>query len=205
LRAALCDEAIRLGQILAALTPNEGEVLGLLALMLLHDSRRLARMDGAGNLITLDNQARDQWDQARIAGGRHMLRQALALNSPGPYQIQAAISALHAAGASHETTDWHEITRLYGQLYALQPSPVIALNGAVALSFADSPTAGLAALAGLNDDGALARYQPYHAARADLLRRAGQFDDAATAYGQALKYTTNEAERRFLQGRLDSL
>jgi len=136
---------------------------------------------------------------------RLVLQRAQALNSPGSYQIQAAISAVHAAGASHETTDWQEITRLYGLLFDMQPSPVIALNGAVALSFGQGAQAGLAALRGLNDDGALDRYQPYHAARADLLRRAGQTGEAVTAYGRALMFTTNEAERRYLQGRLDGL
>jgi RNA polymerase sigma-70 factor (ECF subfamily) len=137
--------------------------------------------------------------------GHDLLDRAIALGHPGPYQIQAAISALHAQGDSHESTDWGEITLLYGRLHDMQPSAVIALNGAVALSFAQGPEAGLDALTGLNEDGTLDRYQPFHAAHADLLRRAGRGTEAADAYGQALMYTENEAEQRFLRARLRAL
>ncbi len=205
LRAALCEEAIRLGQILLDLVEEEAEVLGLLALMLLHDSRRLARTDGAGDLVILARQDRSLWNRDRIGRGKGLLRRAMALGPAGPYQIQAAISAVHARAADHDATDWREITVLYDRLHKMHPSPVIALNGAVALSFADGAEAGLAAMRGLNGDGALDGYQPYHAAHADLLRRAGRLDDAATAYRQALKITDNAAEQRFLQARLENL
>lgn len=206
LRAALCEEAIRLGRIIVELMPGEAEVMGLLALMLLHDSHHAARTDPNGELVTLEDQDRRKWNQAAIDTGSALLHRGGALGPAGPYQIQAAISAIHARAADHEATDWAAIVDLYDRLHALNPSPVIALNRAVALSFADGPdagpNAGLAALDSLNDDVALGRYQPYHAARADLLRRAGQNTEAAGAYGQALMYTTNAAEQRFLQGRL---
>ena len=201
----LCDEAIRLGEILVGLIPREAEVLGLLALMLLHDSRRDARSNSDGDLITLEHQDRGLWQRAKITAGHDLLDRAIALGHSGPYQIQAAISALHAQGDSHESTDWGEITLLYGRLHDMQPSAVIALNGAVALSFAQGPEAGLDALTGLNEDGTLDRYQPFHAAHADLLRRAGRGTEAADAYGQALMYTENEAEQRFLRARLRAL
>jgi RNA polymerase sigma-70 factor (ECF subfamily) len=146
LRAALCEEAIRLGRILLDLAPEEAEALGLLALMLLHDSRRPARTDRAGDLVTLERQDRGLWNKDRIERGRGLLRQATERGPAGPYQIQAAISAVHAAAADHDGTDWREITLLYGRLNELHPSPVIALNGAVALSFAEGAEAGLAAM-----------------------------------------------------------
>ncbi len=204
-RASLCDEAIRLGRILVDLVPREPEAAGLLALMLLHDSRRRARADESGNLVTLEQQDRGLWNREQIEAGATLLRRAGNLGAAGPYQIQAAISAAHAAAESHDTTDWREITSLYRQLYALLPSPVVALNGAVAVSFADGVDAGLAALTDLERQGALERYQPFHAARADLLRRAGRGQDAAGAYRQALMLTTNVAERRFLEARLQEL
>ncbi len=205
LRDGLCDEAIRLGQLLRDLVSGEAEVLGLLALMLLHDARRAARSDRGGNLITLERQDRRLWDRKKIKAGLDLLRRAQALGPLGPYGIQAAISAQHDLAPSHEDTDWARITSLYGQLYELHPSPVIALNRAIALSFATDAAAGLVALHGLNADGALDRYQPYHAARADLLRRTGQADQAAAAYREALAHTTNDAERRYLQGRLEEV
>ena len=204
-RAGLCEEAIRLGQILVALVPHEPEAAGLLSLMLLHDSRRQARADKDGNLITLEQQDRNSWNREQINEGELYLRRAMALKSRGPYQIQAAISAEHARADHYGSTDWHTVTALYGHLYALQPSPVVALNQAVAKSFADGVEAGLAALSDIEGDGDLVRYQPYHAARADLLRRAGRTQDAADAYRQALIYTNNAAERRFLEGRLQMM
>ncbi|MBT3536346.1 MAG: RNA polymerase sigma factor [Rhodospirillaceae bacterium] len=205
LRASLCDEAIRLGGILADLVPHDGEVLGLVALMLLHDSRREARMDEAGRLVTLENQDRGRWNSDRIEAGVRALTQAALLGPPGPYQIQAAISAVHARAQNYDATDWAEIVALYDQLLALNPTPVVALNRAVAVSFADGAGAGLAALRGLNEDGAMDQYQPFHAAHADLLRRTGHGAAAADAYRQALAHTNNDAEQEFLRARLEAL
>jgi RNA polymerase sigma-70 factor (ECF subfamily) len=201
-RADLCSEAIRLGRILVDLAPSEPEALGLLALMLLHDSRRGARTDLEGNLVTLEEQDRGRWNREAIREGDEFLRRALATRAPGPYQIQAAISAVHASADSYENTDWREIVGLYRALYDLQPSWVVRLNEAVAASYADGPQAGLDMLEGLDDGEAVERYQPYHAARADLLRRAGRLDEANAAYRRAIDLTRNEAERRFLESRL---
>ncbi len=204
-RADLCDEAIRLGRILVGLAPAEPEAAGLLALMLLHDSRRVARTDAAGNMIPLQNQDRARWDRRQIDEGERLLKTALAQHRPGPYQVQAAISAVHAGAPSHEQTDWHEITALYRKLHELQPSWVVRLNGIVALSFAEGAQTALAALVELEESGRLDEYQPFHAARADLLRRAGRVEEASAAYRRALELTGNEAERHFLQGRLAAL
>ena len=201
-RADLCREAIRLGRIVVELAPGEPEAAGLLALMALHDSRRPARTDGDGNLVTLEHQDRARWDRSGIGAGISLLLGALALGRVGRYQIQAAISAVHAQAEHYAATDWTEITLLYDRLLELQPSPVVELNRAVALSFAEGVEAGLAALDCLRRDGELARYQPFHAADADLLRRAGRLDDAAAAYRRALALTGNTAERRFLEDRL---
>lgn len=205
IRNDLCREAIRLGRILAKLVPAEPEAAGLLALMLLHDARRAARSDAQANLITLERQNRERWDRDLIAAGVHLLDGALTLGSPGPYQIQAAISALHAQAPSYAATDWPQIALLYGKLYALQPSPVVRLNAAVALSFAEGAEAALPTMAELDRQGTLARYQPFHAAHADILRRAGRKTATAEAYRQALALTRNAAERRFLEGRLGDL
>ncbi len=204
-RAGLCDEAIRLGRILVDLVPREPEAAGLLALMLLHDSRRRARTDDSGDLVTLERQDRSLWNREQIDEGARLLRRAIEKGRVGPYQIQAAISAVHARAQRYGATDWHEITSLYGKLYELLPSPVIALNKAVALSFAEGVEAGLAALTDLDEQAVLARYQPFHAARADLLRRAGRSGDAANAYRQALMLTRNAAEQRFLETRLQEM
>ncbi|HXV75591.1 MAG TPA: RNA polymerase sigma factor [Candidatus Polarisedimenticolaceae bacterium] len=204
-RTDLSDEAIRLGRIVVRLAPSEPEAVGLLALMLLHDSRREARTDAAGRLVPLSEQDRGSWNRGRIAEGERLLRRALAAGRAGPYRVQAAISACHATATSHETTDWHEITGLYAKLYELQPSWVVKLNQIVALSFAVGPEAGLRALAPLESVKILHGYQPFHAARADLLRRAGRSGEAATAYRRALELTTNAAERGFLERRLDGL
>jgi len=201
-RADLCDEAIRLASILVGLAPHEPEVAGLSALMLLHDSRRAARTDRAGNLITLERQDRGKWNRERIAEGERLLQQALAQRRPGPYQVQAAISAVHANAATHAATDWRAIVRLYRKLHELQPSWVVKLNEAVALSFAESVEVGLDALGELERREVLEHYQPFHAARADLLRRAGRRAEAAEAYRRALELTNNVAERRFLEERL---
>ena len=204
-RAGLCEEAIRLGQILVDLIPGEAEAIGLLALMLLHHSRHRARSDKFGDLVTLERQNRKLWLQEQIKAGTHLLRRTTGLGPVGPYQLQAAISAVHARAESYDATDWREILSLYRELYELLPSPAIALNTAVALSFADGVDAGLAAMTDLDGQGVLARYQPFHAARADLLRRAGQAHAAAASYRQALMLTNNKAEQRYLKSRLQEL
>jgi RNA polymerase sigma-70 factor (ECF subfamily) len=204
-RGDLCDEAVRLGSILVDLAPEESEVAGLVALMLLHDSRRDARTDDEGNLVTLENQDRGLWDRQRIDDGERILRRALAMGRPGPYQVQAAISAVHAGADSHTGTDWQQIVGLYRKLYELQPSWVVKLNEVVALSFAEGAEAGLEALGELEQQEMLDRYQPFHAARADLLRRAGRKEEAAAEYRRALELTNNAAEQRFLESRLTEL
>jgi len=201
-RGDLCEEAIRLGRILVDLAPDEPEAAGLLALMLLHDSRRAARTGPDGELITLEHQDRSLWDQEKIAAGENLLQGALRARRPGPYQVQAAISAVHASAESHTTTDWEQIRLLYRKLGELQPSRVVQLNEAVALSFSAGPDAALDALERLGDPGVLERYQPFWAARADILRRAGSLQEAAEAYRRALDLTDNAAERSFLERRL---
>ena len=200
-RPDLMAEAIRLGGILAALMPDEPEVLGLEALMLLQASRSRARVAPDGSLVLLEDQDRSLWDEDLIARGTALLDRALALGLPGPYQVQAAIAALHAAAARPEDTDWSQIAALYGELARLQPSPVVELNRAVAVAMADGPAAGLTLL----EDLPLERYQWFHSARADLLRRQGKRDEAATAYHRALDLAANETERAFLERRLAEL
>ena len=195
-RDELLDEAIRLGRILGALLPNEPEALGLLALMLLHDSRRHARIDAAGDLVLLDDQDRRLWDPARISEGKRVLDAAVRLGRPGSYLLQAAIAACH----TEAETDWTAIAVLYERLHDLEPTPVVALNGAVAVAMADGPGRGLALVEQL--DGELDGYHLYHAARADLLRRLGREGEAASAYRRALELAPSEAERRFLRRRV---
>ncbi len=201
-RADLCHEAIRLGNILISLVPQEPEVAGLLSLMLLHDSRRPARTNRDVKMVTLEHQNRDLWKHEQIDKGVNILQRALLMRRHGPFQLQAAISASHAQAKHYEETDWHEITLLYEKLYEMQPSPVIKLNAAVALSFAHGAQAGLTAMAELDAHSELEQYQPYHAARADLFRRAGRKEDSVAAYRRALEMTENAAERHFLQERL---
>jgi RNA polymerase sigma-70 factor (ECF subfamily) len=201
-RGELSDEAIRLARILAELAPEEPEALGLVALMLFHDSRREARTDAAGDLVTLEFQDRTRWDREKIETADRYLRRALAVRRPGPYQLQAAISGVHSAAPSYDETDWSEIVGLYRKLYSLRPSGVVLLNEAVALSFAAGAEAGLARLEAIEGAEAMERYQPFHAARADLLRRAGRAQEAAVAYRRAIDLTGNEPERRFLETRL---
>jgi RNA polymerase sigma-70 factor (ECF subfamily) len=193
-RRELCDEAIRLAKLLAVLMPDEAEALGLLALMLLQDSRREARTGPDGELVLLENQDRTLWNRERIDEGLRMLERALALRSPGPYQLQAAIAALH----TEPQTDWMQIAALYGQLAQQTQSPVVELNRAVAVAMTDGPERGLALMRDLPLD----EYHLYHAARADLLRRLERIDEAAAAYRRALELAQTEPERRFLARRL---
>lgn len=204
-RDDLCTEAVRLAEILSSLLPGDAEIRGLLALMLLHGSRRNARSGPDGELMTLETQDRDLWDQNAIRRGRAILISALTDGGAGRYRIQAAISAIHSEAENFEQTDWRQICLLYERLYELQPSPVVQLNAAVALSFAESPEAGLRAIEDITSSQALQDYQPYHAARADMLYRAGRRKEAIQAYEIALGTARNEAENRFLQTRLDSL
>ena len=201
-RRELCTEAIRLARVLAALMPDEPEALGLLALMLLHDARRDARVGADGDLVLLDDQDRSRWDRKRIEEGVALLERALRMSAPGPYQLQAAIAALHDRAATPDETDWPQIAALYGELEWRSPSPVVALNHAVAIAMIHGPAAGLARVDDLAASGALDDYPYLHAARADLLRRLGRFDDARAAYERALRLTANAAERRFLRRRL---
>jgi RNA polymerase sigma-70 factor (ECF subfamily) len=202
-RADLCDEALRLTRLLAALMPDDAETAGLLALMLLHDSRRRARTDEHGRFVALPDQDRATWDAARIDEGVAALDRALRLRRPGPYQLQAAIAALHATAPTAADTDWPQIAALYGRLGCLTPSPVIEVNRAVAVGMADGPRAGLAVLAGAHAgaDRRLQAYQPFHAARAELLRQAGDRDGAAAAYERAIALSANDVERTELERR----
>jgi RNA polymerase sigma-70 factor (ECF subfamily) len=197
-RDELCDEAIRLGDLLTRLMPDDPEVWGLSALMLLHDARRAARVDAAGRFVALGEQDRSLWDQERIAAGLARLERAIRMRRPGEYQLQAAIASLQFT----ERTDWAQIATLYGALTRLNPSPVVELNRAVAVAMADGPAAGLELLAPLLQEPALERYQPLHAAHADLLRRAGDEAGAARAYERAIALTTNAVERAELERRL---
>jgi RNA polymerase sigma-70 factor, ECF subfamily len=196
-RVDLSNEAVRLGRVLTELMPDEPEASGLLALMLLTEARRPARTDADGSMIRLADQDRTRWDDGLIAEGQALVRACLRRNQPGPFQIQAAIAAVHADAATAEQTDWSQIVALYDQLHALRPNAVVGLNRAVAVAELRGPGEGLAALAAL-EGLALDSYPPYHAARADLLARAGQGDAAIAAYDRALELTTNPAERRFL-------
>ena len=196
-RDDLCAEAIRLARLLAELMPDEPEVLGLLALLLLTQSRRAARIGQDGSLVLLPDQDRSLWDRELIAEGQRLVRACLRRNMPGPYQIQAAINAVHSDAIDAAQTDWSQILRLYDQLLGCAPTQVVALNRAVALAEVDSPSAGLAAV----DELDLVGYHPYHAARADLLVRLGQAAAAVPEYEAALAATANSAERRFLEQR----
>jgi RNA polymerase sigma-70 factor (ECF subfamily) len=195
-RGELCAEAIRLARLLVALMPDEPEAIGLLALMHLHDSRRAARVDADGHLVLLADQDRTLWDADAIAAGEQLVARGRRLGRVGAYLVQAAIAAEHARGS-----DWARIASLYDELMAVAPSPIVALNRAVAIAERDGPEAGLAATNGL----ALAEYHLFHATRADLLRRLRRHDEAADAYRAALALTDSEVEREFLTSRLRSL
>jgi RNA polymerase sigma-70 factor (ECF subfamily) len=202
-RADLCMEAIRLGRTLVELMPFEPEALGLLALMLLQDSRRAARLDASGELVLLPDQDRTRWDFAQIAEGSRLLERALRRRPPpGPYLLQAAIAGVHAHATSAERTDWHQIAALYGRLIEVTPSPVVDLNRAVAVAMAGSVAAGLAIMEQIEATGELAGYHLLPAAQADLLRRLERWKDAAGAYRRALALSINSVERRFLEQRL---
>jgi RNA polymerase sigma-70 factor, ECF subfamily len=205
IRRELCAEAIRLGRVLCAIDPQDPEGLGLLALMLLHDSRRQARVDAAGALVTLEEQNRSLWDRAQIDEGLGLVEAALRMRRIGPYQLQAAIAALHAEAASPHDTDWPQIAALYGELARLHPSPVVQLNGAVAIGMSEGPRRGLALIEELGASGELDRYHLFHAARADMLRRLGSFEAAADAYRRALALMANGVERAYLERRLAAL
>jgi RNA polymerase sigma-70 factor, ECF subfamily len=201
-RRELSAEAIRLARVVVSLLPDEPEATGLLALMLLHDARREARVDANGDLILLEDQDRSRWDAERIAEGRALVQAALAARRPGPYQIQAAIAALHDEASSWSATDWAQIVELYRALLVIDPSPVVELNLGVAVAMADGPAVGLAMIDGAAMDGALDEYPYFHSARADLLRRLERWSEAADAYRRAADLTTNRAERAFLDRRL---
>ena len=200
-RRELSIEAIRLTRIVMSLLPDEPEVVGLLALMLLHDARREARVGPDGELILLDDQDRSRWDADRIAEGRALVERALAAGRPGPYQLQAAIAALHDEPATAAETDWAQIAALYAALARMDPSPVVQLNFAVAVAMADRPEVGLAMMDGIAADGTLESYPYLHAARADMLRRLERWTEAQAAYDRALELTSNGAERSFLESR----
>ena len=202
IRRELCAEAIRLTRIVVALLPDAPEATGLLALMLLHDARRDARVGDAGEVVLLEAQDRTRWDHARIVEGQALVEQALTVGEPGPYQVQAAIAALHDEATEPSATDWVQIAALYQALLRMSPSPVVELNLAAAVAMADGPAVGLAMMDALVADGSLETYPYLHAARADLLRRLGRWSEAGAAYRQALDLTTNTPEREFLERRL---
>jgi RNA polymerase sigma-70 factor, ECF subfamily len=202
IRASLCGEAIRLGRALHQLMPDEPEAAGALALMLLHHSRRHARVSADGELITLEDQDRDRWDTTEIQEGLALLEAALRQRQAGPYQLQAAIAACHARAATVADTDWSQIAGLYALLEAQMPSPVVRLNRAVAVAMAGDIDTGLAIVGELSGDPRLAQYYLLEATRADLLRRRGDQAAAAAAYQRALPLAPSEAERRYLQRRL---
>jgi RNA polymerase sigma-70 factor (ECF subfamily) len=198
----LCLDAIGLARVLSTLMPDEPEAHGLLALMLLHHARRPSRTDAAGELVTLEEQDRTRWDHAQIAEGTAVLERALRRRRAGPYQIQAAIAACHAAAASVTETDWPQIAGLYAQLERVAPSAIVELNHAVAISMTDGPDAGLRLVDALVNGGQLDEYYLLHATRADLLRRTGRAAEARESYQAALDRAPTEAERRFLERRL---
>ncbi|HEY1456263.1 MAG TPA: RNA polymerase sigma factor [Candidatus Dormibacteraeota bacterium] len=194
-RDDLCSDALRLGRLLRELMPNEPEVMGLLALILLIESRRATRTTNDGDLVLLADQERDRWDRALIAEGQAIVRDCLRRNQPGPYQIQAAINAVHSDAQVAADTDWWQILRLYNQLMSIAPTPIVALNRAVAVAEVEGPDAALIVVDGLD----LSGYRMFHAIRADLLRRLGRYEDAALAYEAAIARTENATERSFLQ------
>jgi RNA polymerase sigma-70 factor (ECF subfamily) len=204
-RRELSTEAIRLARVVAMLLPDEPEAIGLLALMLLHDARREARVGDSGELILLEDQDRSRWDAARIVEGRTLIDRALGMGRPGPYQVQAAIASLHDEAATPLDTDWAQIASLYGSLLRMSPSPIVELNLAAAVAMRDGPATGLAMIDAITPPDVLDEYPYFHAARGDLLRRLERWSEAAIAYRRALELTTNGAERAFLTGRRDAM
>jgi RNA polymerase sigma-70 factor (ECF subfamily) len=204
-RGELCDQAIRLARILSGLLPGEPEVTGLLALLLLTDARRAARVDAQGDLVLLGDQDRDRWDRELIAEGEALVERALRLGRPGPYQMYAAIAACHSGARSAGQTDWREIAARYGELIRYEPTPVVEANRAVAVAMAEGPAAGLVILDAVGAHPQLARWPQLHIARADLLRRLGRQDDAVRAYRTALELEPAPAERSFIRRRLGQL
>lgn len=202
-RRDLAAEAIRLGKLLCQLMPDEPENLGLLALMLLQDSRRDARVSSDGRLATLEEQDRSLWDHDQAQAGMTLVEQALRKRSPGTYQLQAAIAAVHSSAPSSQATDWRQIAALYDELARLNPSPVVRLNQAVAIAMSESFEAGLRAIDAVREH--LEHYHLMHAARADLLRRLGRWDEAREAYLRAITYATNSIEIQYLNARLQAL
>lgn len=205
LRNDLCAEAIRLGRVLCELLPNKPENMGLLALMLLQDSRRAARVNDRGELVTLEEQDRSLWDRKEIAEGVRLVETALALGQAGSYQIQAAIAAVHAEASTAEETDWRQIVALYEELLRTTSSPVVALNYAAAVAMSDGVERGLMLMELANGSGALDNYYLFHASRADLLRRLNRVDDATAAYQHALSLTTNTVEQNYIRRRLQEM
>jgi len=201
-RRDLVADALRLARGLAALLPNEPEPVGLLALMLLHDSRREARVSDEGDLVLLEKQDRNKWNRPQIGEGVRLIERALRMRRPGPYQIQGAIAAVHAEASTAADTDWRQIAILYDQLLGYERTPVIELNRAVAVSFAVSPVEGLSLLEDIERSGALEQYAPLHLARADMLCRLGRNDEAFECYERALPFVPNEQVRRFIEQRL---
>jgi RNA polymerase sigma-70 factor (ECF subfamily) len=204
-RRELCDEAIRLGRLVVELMPDEPEARGLLALMLMQDSRRDARVSVGGDLVLLEDQDRSSWDRERIAEGTAELERALLRRRPGPYQLQAAIAGLHATASSWGNTDWPQIAALYAELARMAPSPVVELNRAVAVAFTEGPEAALGVVDAVADDPRLARTHLLPATRADLLRRLGRRDEAVDSYRTALAMARTGPERAFLERRLDEV
>lgn len=205
MRHDLCAEAIRLARVLCELLPNEPENTGLLALMLLQDSRRKARVNDQGELVTLEEQDRSLWDREEINEGLRLLRRALTMARAGSYQLQAAIAAVHCEAQTPADTDWPQIVALYERLLRLSSSPVVALNHAAAVAMSDGPERGLELIDVVGADGRLDHYYLFHAARADLLRRLDQFSEARTAYERALTLTSNRVEQKYIQRRLDEI
>jgi RNA polymerase sigma-70 factor (ECF subfamily) len=205
IRRELCAEAIRLGRTLCDLLPDEPENLGLLALLLLHDSRREARSGPDGELVTLEEQDRMLWDRERIREGLSLIQRALPMRRPGPYQLQAAIAALHAEAKSPRETDWKQIAALYQELLRFNPSPVVALNQAVAVAMSAGLEPGLTQIDQVGAAGGLENYHLFHAARADILRRLGRNQEAAVAYREAMRLATNTVEQEYLRRRLDEV
>ena len=202
IRQPLCAEAIRLGRVLHELMPDEPEAIGLMALMLLQDSRRYARVGPKGELVVLEDQDRSLWDKAQMLEGARMVDRGLRMGKPGPYQIQAAIAALHAEARTPEETDWAEIAALYSTLYRMNPSPIVELNRAVAIAMSKGINRGLDLIDRLGASGQLNDYHLYHSARGDLLRRTGRATESAEAYRRALELSGNQSESAYLQRRL---